>query len=466
MNKILKAGVGYTIANILIKGIGFLTLPLFARLLTPEDFGMYNIFMSYQVIVFCIVGFALHSSLRSANREFEINEYTSSIVLLYILQLVAGGVFLVLFQKPLESWTDFGGNVLVLILLGGFGSSLIELYNDRVALAYAYRKYMAVMAAAAFCNVGLSLVLMLTVFNDDRFFGRVLGASLSLFAVGVFVIGRLWYLHRPMVNRTYWSFGLRYSIPVVFHGLFQMVLMQTGTIIIQKMVSGSAAGMYALGLSFLSIVTVLIGSMSTVWSTYFYDCMADPSAVKQEKIRQAARMVSFFFALLTMGLSCAAPEILLVLGGARYAESAYSVYGILICSYLIAAYNLIVVGEYYAKKTHLLVFCTLAGAVCCVLFNWFGIRLWGYQSVAYTTSLAYIVYVGMHWCLCRRLLGFSVIRLRDLAVTLGCSYAVAGINFMWTDCLWGRFGMALLILAAAGIFVKHHYADLRQMIRR
>ena len=465
MNKILKAGVGYTIANILIKGIGFLTLPLFARLLTPEDFGMYNVFMSYEVIVFCVVGFALHSSLRSANREFDIDEYTSSIVLLYILQLLVGGVLLVVFQKTLEAWTDFSGVILVLLLLGGFGSSLIQLYNDRVALAYAYRKYMVVMATASVCNVVLSLLLMLTVFNNERLFGRVLGASLSMVAVGLFVIGRLWLLKQPTISRTYWSFGLRYSIPVVFHGLFQMVLMQTGTIIIQKMVSGTAAGMYALGLSFLSIVTVLVSSVSTVWSTYFYDCMAEQSEEKREKICRAARVVSLFFALLTMGISCIAPEVLFVLGGKNYIESAYSVYGILICSYLIAIYNLIVVGEYYTKKTHLLVFCTLIGAVCCVVFNWFGISLWGYKSVAYTTSLAYIIYVGMHWCLCRHLLGFSVIQIKNFAIILVISYMVAGINFVWTDFLWGRLGIASVILLATTIFIKQHYADLRKMVK-
>ena len=465
MNKILKAGVGYTFANILIKGVGFLTLPLFARLLTPEDFGMYNVFMSYEVIVFCIVGFALHSSLRSANREFDINGYTSSILLLYILQLGVGCALLVGFHRTFEAWTDFGGNVLVLLLLGGFGTSLIQLYNDRVALTYAYRKYMMVMATASLGNVVLSLVLMLTVFNDERFVGRILGASLSMFAVGVFVIGRLWLLHQPTINLSYWSFGLRYSIPVVFHGLFQMVLMQIGTIIIQKMVSGSAAGMYALGLSFLSIVTVLVSSVSTVWSTYFYDCMATQSKEKTEKICRTARMVNLFFALLTMGMSCVAPEVLLILGGKNYAESAYSVYGILICSYLIAVYNLIVVGEYYAKKTHLLVFCTLAGAVCCVMFNWVGIDLWGYKSVAYTTSLAYIIYVGMHWSLCRRLLGFSIVRLRDLAVILCVSYIVAGINFAWTDFLWGRFCIALIIFFVAVYFLKKQYNNFRFMIK-
>ena len=46
-NSALKAGMGYTIGNVLVKGINFLTLPLFSRLLSTAEFGVYNVFLSY-----------------------------------------------------------------------------------------------------------------------------------------------------------------------------------------------------------------------------------------------------------------------------------------------------------------------------------------------------------------------------------------------------------------------------------
>ena len=44
-NTAMKAGLGYTIGNVLVKGINFLTLPLFSRLLTTEEFGVCNVFL-------------------------------------------------------------------------------------------------------------------------------------------------------------------------------------------------------------------------------------------------------------------------------------------------------------------------------------------------------------------------------------------------------------------------------------
>ena len=43
----IRAGLWYTIGNMLIKGIPFLTLPLFTRLMSTSDFGIYNTYISY-----------------------------------------------------------------------------------------------------------------------------------------------------------------------------------------------------------------------------------------------------------------------------------------------------------------------------------------------------------------------------------------------------------------------------------
>ena len=65
-NRVLKAGIGYTIGNYLLKGLSFFTIPLFTRLLTTQDYGKYSVFLSYEDIVFVLIGFAIHSSYKNA----------------------------------------------------------------------------------------------------------------------------------------------------------------------------------------------------------------------------------------------------------------------------------------------------------------------------------------------------------------------------------------------------------------
>ena len=69
-NKPLTAGMGYVIGNYLIKGLAFLTLPVFARLMSTGDFGIYNIFVAYEGILVYIIGLALDNSFRSARYRY------------------------------------------------------------------------------------------------------------------------------------------------------------------------------------------------------------------------------------------------------------------------------------------------------------------------------------------------------------------------------------------------------------
>lgn len=50
-NKVVNAGIGYTIGNIFIKGVSFLTIPLYTRLMATGDYGIYNTYVAYVGIV-------------------------------------------------------------------------------------------------------------------------------------------------------------------------------------------------------------------------------------------------------------------------------------------------------------------------------------------------------------------------------------------------------------------------------
>ena len=88
-NKAVKASMGYTLGNYLIRGLGFITIPIFSRLLSPTDFGLYNTFLAYEGIVYILIGLALNGSFKNAKNRFknEIDQYTSSVMLIPIIIL-------------------------------------------------------------------------------------------------------------------------------------------------------------------------------------------------------------------------------------------------------------------------------------------------------------------------------------------------------------------------------------------
>ena len=160
-----SAGVGYIIGNFFVKGIGILTLPLFSRIMTTAEFGVYNVFLSYDSLLFVVMGLALHSSIRSANLEFrsKINEYVSSISLIYLFNLLAFTVAGVVFGNIISKWLEIEKPIIFVLILYSFGSSVLTLYNSKISLNYAYKKYVFVALINTIGNIALSLLLMFTV---------------------------------------------------------------------------------------------------------------------------------------------------------------------------------------------------------------------------------------------------------------------------------------------------------------
>lgn len=90
-SKALKAGIGYTIGNYLIKGISFLTVPIFARLLSPSDYGIFNTYLAYESILYLFVCLALHTCLKNAKYKYQENfpSFASSCLLLICMNFAA-----------------------------------------------------------------------------------------------------------------------------------------------------------------------------------------------------------------------------------------------------------------------------------------------------------------------------------------------------------------------------------------
>lgn len=441
---IAKAGIGYTVANILIKGINFLTLPIFSRVLGTYDFGIYNVFIAYDAILYIVISLALHSSVRSANWEFpgKIDSYVSSISIIYVLNMLVLIALALLFGPQISSLIDLSVAVIICLILHSIGASIITLYNERISLNYSYKKYMLVASATSIGNVALSLVLIFTLCHAEPYMGRILGLTIVFALAGAIILVYFWKRAKPKINLLYWKFGIKYSTPIVFHGLSQVVLNQMGRLMINYMITTAAAGIYGLATSLQLIIVTVVDSISTVWFTWYFESIEGETAdnasgkkatsqheidARRKKIRSCANVLMVLFALLTIVVLALTPELIWILGGDTYAEGAYCAFGMVLSGFCIFIYNLVVVSEYHQKKTHYIMISTIIAALVNIVLNYIFISLFGYIAAAYATLIAYVVYALIHWVVSRRLAGFSIVSLNTTLMTvalLGFSTAV------------------------------------------
>ena len=451
-NKVLRSGVGYTLGNILIKGINFLTLPLFSRLLTPDEFGVYNVFASYDAILFVIVGLALHASVQSANLEFrgKIDRYTSSVTVIYILN---GGLLLLaalLFHKTLSGLLGLPSSAVTLLVLGSFASAVVTLFNTRVSLDYAYKKYLLVSACSSVANIGVSLLLILTVFSEDRAMGRIIGSVVPLFVISLVLLLTFYRKARPKPNREFWKFGVKYSLPIVPHGISQVLLGQCDRIMILNMVSEAAAGIYSLAGNIKLVLVIITDSIGTAWTTWFYSQM--DAGNKRAIQKRSVQLMGLFF-ILTAGLMALSPELVWLLGGKEYELGKYVAIPMVLDAFILFLYNIIVPSEYYAKKTTYIMAGTVAAALVNVVLNYIFIRRFGFIAAAYTTLASYVFYVVLHCIISRHLIGFFVLPLGWMVGVSALVGVLAAWNLWFAGHLPLRWGMCALAVVPAALFL-------------
>lgn len=444
-NKAVKAGLGYTVGNIFIKGINFITLPLFSRLLTTEEFGIYNVFASYEAILYVIVGFAIHSSIRSANLEFngQIKKYTASVSLIYLMNTTVMLILAVIFGNQLSQLLDFNKTIIILLIFYSLGSSLLTLYNNLISLEYSYGKYLAASLFNSAGNVLISLVLILTVFKDHGDVGRILGATVTICFLALFLLITIYQQEKPSINKKYWVFAIKYSLPIVPHGISQVLLAQFDRIMIRSMVGNSEAGIYSLAGNIKLILTIITDSISTAWSTWFYEQMSDG---KIEQIKKRTKQMSLFFVILTVGLLALSPELILLLGGKAYVSGKYVAIPMIVDAFMLFLYNIIVPAEYYKKKTTYIMFGTLAATVINLITNYIFIEKFGYIAAAYTTLFSYMCYLVLHIIISYRVIGFYILPLKSLILSSGLVFLTAMFDLVFVNSLLIRWGVCAVMV--------------------
>ena len=456
-NSALTAGIGYTIGNVLIKGINILTLPLFSRIMTTEEFGVFNVFMSYDAILCVIVGLALHTSIRNANLEFRgrIDEYTSSVSLIYLMMASVFAALVVCFGGAVSHLLGFDIPVLYLLILFSTGSAIVTLYNTRISLDYSYKKYLLIAGFNSLGNVLLSLTLILTVFRSQREIGRILGATVVTTILMLLILVSTYRKAKPRFNRDFWRFGVKYSLPIVPHGVSQVLLAQFDRIMIRSMVSDAAAGIYSLAGNLKLILTVITTSISSAWSTWFYTEMDKKNYAS---IRQRAVQLCALFTILTVGLMALSPELILILGGKAYDQAKYVAIPMILDALVMFWYDIVVTGEYYTRKTVYIMLGTMAAAVLNVVLNYIFILKYGFIAAAYTTLSAYICYLILHMLISRRFVGFCIVPVKWLLFFSAIAGVMAAANLLLLDSLLLRWGlcavvvipMALVLLRSVG----------------
>lgn len=175
--KALKSGVWYTFSNLVTKSIGFLTTPIFTRLLSRNDYGLYSNYSSWLQTFTVFATLNLGASFISARYDYE-NDFDGYVSSTLVLSSIVTGIWAILINIFSGFFSSLMGvdiqyiNVMIIYLLL---FSAVDMFQMRERYYFKYKTTVATSLIIAIMTALLSVLLVVNL--ENKLFGRIIGSA-------------------------------------------------------------------------------------------------------------------------------------------------------------------------------------------------------------------------------------------------------------------------------------------------
>lgn len=457
MSAPVKASVWYSVCNILQRGISFIVVPIYVRLLTTSEYGRYTVFQSWRDVLIVFATLNLYSGIfTKAMVEYKDRreQYTSCMQGLSTILTLA---LLLLYSFSPKFWNgilDMGSATVILLFAYYLFYPSFQFWSVRQRVEYKYRCMIVVTLAASVLTPLISVALFY--FTDLREKAVIWGFLFVQIAVGAFFYVFNFIKGRSFFHKDFWIYALKFNIPLIPHYLSLMVLGQADRIMIKAYCGDDKAGIYSLTYSVSQLMSVFTTAINSTLTPWVYE------RLKNKEYQTLAKSVNGLCALvgsMTVGVMMICPEIVRILGTEEYQEAIWVIPSVALSVYFIFCYGIYSCIEYYYNTTGYVMVASTVCALLNVVLNAVFIPRFGFIAAGYTTLACYIVLLLMHYYFCvkvsRKWIGVSSV-LDDKTVALMSLVFVA----MVFVCLllyrntFVRYGVILIALFIVFLFRK------------
>ena len=390
-----------TVLNIsstfILQGLSFLTIPIFTRLLGAEQYGIFSVYNSWVVVLSCIMGLNVGSSLGTAKHHFkdQYEEFRSSTLLLGTIASALIIAICMALIVPLSKIMGYGYIIYILMVITAFANFIINFAQ----LTFIYEKKpwsnFIFSITLSVSTIAISILLVLLAKNEERYLGRIVGYSIPYVVIGV-VLWFVFYFKKPtLLKKEFVKYALILGVPIVFHSLSQNILSQSDRVMMQLMkVSDADIGIYSLYHSFVGVLATILVAFNNSWAPFFYDDLDNGDWIGLNK---KAKNYIELFTVLVIGFLLLSREVSYLLADEEFWPGIDLIPLVAIAIYFTFLYQFPVNFEFYNKKTSIIAIGTCAAAIANIALNIWLIPLLGMYGAAITTAISYFLLFLIHF---------------------------------------------------------------------
>lgn len=422
----IRHGSVYMFSFVAVQALMVLSLPIFTKLLTPTDFGIYEVFNNTVRVLGIIISLNLFNGFYRFYFEEHIDKKSLMQFLLRtsMVSFIIGCVILLLFQQPFMSIINLPIFLFVWILIAVFSNIIFNFFNTyNNAQQYSTRAGIWQFVSQLLRVIG---AIAFVWFWKRNYYGRILGENSILFVLSIIIIF--------VYFRKYIGFReeipnkkeiVKYAVSFIPIGLSGFVLGYLDTIMINSSQGSNDAGLYSYAYKIAVIYSGVTSAFLTANRPKLFELMNQKK--EKEVVAQMRSMFKLVVALSSFFIFFAAEGgKLLALNKAFHAG--LHLLPVLILSYIFNDLNeLYTFYFHYEKKVKYFYYSFAVSAGVNFLLNLYYIPKYGYQAAAYTTLFSYGFMLICTYIICKKILKAhvpAVIRFLDYLCIIAIVFIV------------------------------------------
>lgn len=397
----VKASLYFFICMILQKGISIITVPIFTRLLTPVQYGKFNIFSSWMGIISVFVTLRLAYGIYGQGLvKFEKNrkEFTSAIQGLMTSLVIVSFALYFLMHKRINKLLNLNIYEMISMFVIIWATTIYEFWAGEEKVNFRYKKLVVLSLTVSILQPLCGIVAVFI--SKNKVNARIISIAIINFIMFAGLFFSKMKNNRIFYSKNIWIYSLKFSLPLIPHYLSQTVLNTADRIMIGKFVGDKQAGIYSLAYSLALMSTLFNGAIMETMSPWMYLKIQEK---KIKDIENIAYLSLILVGIINLLLIAIAPEIIKFFAPPEYYQAVLIVPPISMSVIFLFSYDLFAKYEFYYEKTFFIMIASISGAILNIILNYIFIRKYGYLAASYTTLVCFILYALGHYLFMNRI---------------------------------------------------------------
>ena len=266
-----KSAIWFAFCSVLQKGISFITVPIFTRLLTTDQYGTYSLYLSWLQIITVITSlYPYYGVLNNGMTKFSDDRdvYISSMQGLTLT--LTTGVFII-YLAAYRCWSELLGLTpafIFMMFLEMAVTPALQFWSGRQRFEFRYRRLVAVTLAKSIANPLLGLIMV--VLSQEKDIARVASVVIVEAIFGGTIMIIQFVRGRKIVHARYWKYALLLSIPLIPHYLSALILNQGDRVMIDRMIGDSEVAYYSVAYSIGMLVQIIANAINHSFTPWLY----------------------------------------------------------------------------------------------------------------------------------------------------------------------------------------------------